>query len=62
MRRKVLFYLINALIIITIFYFSNVISEIIVNDSRLIKTSLMGSFILWLTYCALLDQLGIYKS
>lgn len=48
--------------IITVFYFSNVISEIIVNDSRLIKTSLMGSFVLGLTYCALLDQLEIYKN
>ena len=44
--------------IITIFYFSNVIGEIIVNDSRLIKTSLMGSFVLGLIYCTLLDQLG----
>lgn len=61
MRRKILFYLINALMVITIFYFSEVVGETIVNNSRLIKISLMWSFVLGLIYSIILDHLGFDK-
>jgi len=59
MRRNILLGLITAITAITIFYFSEVIGEIIVNDSGLIKISLMGSFILGLIYSMILGKLGI---
>jgi len=61
MQRNILLGLITFITVIIVFYFSEVIGEIIVNDSGLIKISLMGSFVLGIIYSVILDKLGIYK-